>query len=192
MPLERTLRHLSDLYQAHADPWGHLSRPYEQDKYARTLLALGDRHFRHGLEIGCGIGALSALLAPRCERLTAIDCVPAARRRARERMQGAPHVTVSAGAAPYDLPAIEPDLIILSEVLYFMTEAEIDGLSAWITIQASPDALVLAVSWQGNTGEALSGDASIERLVCALPDWARHRSDHEGYRIDVLRRGLAC
>jgi predicted TPR repeat methyltransferase len=188
LPLERTVRHLTGLYEASADPWGHLDRRYERDKYARTLDALGERRFQQGLEVGCGIGALTELLAPRCDRLAGIDCVPAPLARARERLRGIPHVILVEGAAPDDLPPIAPDLIVLSEVLYFMTGAEIDRLGAWVAAHAAPDGLALAVSWQGETGEALSGDASVARLDRALQHWTHHRTDHIGYRIDILSR----
>ena len=42
----------------------------------------------HVLEIGCGNGTLARLLAPRCRRLVAMDCIPAAIRAAV--LQGAP------------------------------------------------------------------------------------------------------
>jgi hypothetical protein len=72
------------------------------------------------------------------------------------------------GAAPDDLPAIAPDLIVLSEVLYFMTEEEIVRLAAWLCGHATTDAQVLAVSWQGATGEVLSGGAAVEHLATCL------------------------
>lgn len=186
MPRERTLDHLTRLYDANVDPWGHLTQPYEKEKYARTLQSLGAHHFDHGLEIGCGVGALSALLAPRCERLTCIDCVPAALARTRQRLHGFSHVACIDGVAPDDLPPITPDLIVLSEVLYFMTEREIDRLAAWIVAQAGPQALALVVTWKGDTGEALSGDASVRRFSRELPRWSQQHTGHDGYRIDVF------
>lgn len=191
MPLDRTLRHLSALYQAREDPWGHLTTAYEQDKYATTIEALGDRRFGLGLEVGCGIGALTERLAVLCDRLVAIDCIPRALEQARRRLRAVPHVELVAGAAPGDLPSARPDLIVLSEVLYFMTEAEIDGLAAWCRQRAAPAATVIAVSWSGDTGEAFSGDASVERLAQGLPapHWARRRSPHAGYVIDLFQLG---
>lgn len=44
------------------------------------------------VEIGCGGGSLTSLLAPRTEHLLAIDLSPAMLRLARERCRGAPHV----------------------------------------------------------------------------------------------------
>jgi predicted TPR repeat methyltransferase len=190
MPLERTVRHLTGLYHTHPDPWGHLTRPYEREKYARTLDVMGARRFRQGLEIGCGIGALTELLAPRCDRLTGIECVCAALARARMRMAGAPHVVLSEGAAPDDLPPIAPDLIVLSEVLYFMTAGEIDRLAAWIGRNAMPNALVIVVSWQGDTGEELTGRASVERFAGTLRHGEHRRTDCDGYRIDTFK--LRC
>jgi SAM-dependent methyltransferase len=188
MPLERTVRHLTCLYDTDADPWGHLTRAYEREKYARTLDAMGARQFRQGLEVGCGIGALTDLLAPRCDRLTSIECVSAALARARMRMAGAPHVILIEGAAPDDLPPIAPDLIVLSEVLYFMTPGEIDRLAAWIGTNARPDVLIIVVSWEGDTGEALSGRASVERFFSTLLRHGAHRrAGHDGYRIDTFQ-----
>jgi cyclopropane fatty-acyl-phospholipid synthase-like methyltransferase len=176
------------LYDTRDDPWGHLTRVYERQKYARTLDALGSRRFVHGLEIGCGIGALSELLAPRCARLTSMDCIATALARARARLRAAPHVDLIEGAAPDDLPAIAPDLIVLSEVLYFMTEEEIVRLAAWLCGHATTDAQVLAVSWQGATGESLSGAAAVEHLARNMPCWTQRRTDREGYRIDRFVR----
>jgi predicted TPR repeat methyltransferase len=184
LPLERTLAHLARLYGASADPWGHLTKPYEREKYVRTLRSLGPRRFGHGLEVGCGIGALSELLASRCERLTCIDCVPSALARARRRLRGLPHVAFIDGVAPGDLPPMTPDLIVLSEVLYFMTETEIACLGAWIAAHAGPQALVVVVTWRGANDEPLSGDTSLQRFARALPHWSQQRTDHDGYRID--------
>jgi predicted TPR repeat methyltransferase len=190
MPLERTVRHLTGLYHTHPDPWGHLTRPYEREKYARTLDVMGARQFRQGLEVGCGIGALTELLAPRCDRLTSIECVCAALARARMRMAGAPHVILIEGAAPDDLPPIAPDLIVLSEVLYFMTPGEIDRLAAWIGTNARPDVLIIVVSWQGDTGEQLTGRGSVERFAGTLRHGKHRRTDCDGYRIDTFK--LRC
>lgn len=191
MPLERTERHLRRLYDAKPDPWGHLTLAYERAKYADTLAALDGIEARLVVEIGCGIGALTELLAPRCARLFAIDCVPAAAKRARARLAWAPHVTITLGNAPDDLPSLDPDIVVLSEVLYFLTPDEIERLACWCDERAAPAARIVIVSWLGHTGEALDGAASVERLRSPLAGWSCRSWRRTDYRIDVLKRRAA-
>ncbi len=186
MPRDATRDHLARLYAANPDPWGHDSRPYEQAKYDATLAAVGAGPFRTGLEIGCGNGALSLRLAPLCDSLTAIEMIPAALASARERLSIHPHVRLVEGAAPADLPPIAPDLIVLSEVLYFLTRSEIDGLARWISAHARPDCRLVAVNWTGTTGEALTGAAAMGRLRRGLRAWTGSQQAFEGFLVDVL------
>jgi SAM-dependent methyltransferase len=186
LPLERTLSHLSALYEARDDPWEHLSSPYEREKYARTLEAAGTGPFEAGLEVGCGIGALSDLLAPRCRRLVALEAVPAAFARARARLGRHAQVTVVEGQAPRDLPDFRPDLVILSEVLYFMQPAEIAGLGRWLAARLHPRLRVVAVNWTGHTGEALSGRGAADILREAVPQLSGPRQEQTGYILDLL------
>jgi 2-polyprenyl-3-methyl-5-hydroxy-6-metoxy-1,4-benzoquinol methylase len=188
LPLDRTTRHLCRLYRQSPDPWGHATRAYERAKFARTIAALDGRRFRQAVEIGCGIGVLTELLARRCEALLGIDCVASAVASARLRLAGQSHVRLGVGVAPDDLPHLSPDLIVLSEVLYFMTRAEIIRLAAWCDAHAAPAARIVIVSWNGPTGEALSGPASAALLCRSLVGWSHRSLDGDGYRIDRLDR----
>ncbi len=188
MPLDATRAHLAALYAGNPDPWGHLTRTYEREKYAATLDVIGAGPFGAALEIGCGNGALTERLAPRCRDLTAIELIPAALALARQGLAAHPHVRLVGGSAPDDLPPMAPDLIVLSEVLYFLTPLEIDALAWWIDGHARPRCRVVAVNWAGPTGEALSGPAALAQLRRALPTWQGRCVRHERYQIDVLER----
>jgi hypothetical protein len=65
----RAADHFERLYRSNPDPWGFDTSPYEQAKYRQTLAAVGARRFTAGLEVGCSIGILTRMLAPRCESL---------------------------------------------------------------------------------------------------------------------------
>lgn len=180
MPRKDVLDHLACLYSSSDDPWEHRTSPYEAAKYRETLAIIGNGPFDEALEIGCGNGSLARLLAPRCRRLTAMDCIPAACAAARLHLDGLPQVIVVEGAAPDALPTLRPDLVLLSEVLYFLTPEEIAALGEWLLSNAAGP--VIAVNWTGPTDEPLDGTRAVELLVKAVgPSTTWH---FEGFRID--------
>lgn len=182
MPSPEILDHLTGLYAASDDPWQHRTSRYEAAKYQRTLDAIGPGPFAQALEIGCGNGTLARLLAPRCTRLVAMDCIPAAADAARRALAGLPGVEVRQGAAPRDLPPLGPDLVVLSEVLYFLQPDEIDDLGAWLERNARGP--VVAVNWTGPTDEPLDGPAAVARLSRTLGPGTTQAFD--GFRIDLF------
>lgn len=182
MPRNDTLAHLSRLYAASEDPWGHRSSRYEAAKYEATLSAIGPGPFREALEIGCGNGELARHLAPRCRRLTAMECIPAAADTARRSLAKFSQVEVLQGTAPQDLPRLQPDLVLLSEVLYFLTPAEIATLARWLNRNAAGP--VVAVNWTGPTDEPLNGAEAVNLLAQTLT--TRQTLHFPGFRIDIL------
>lgn len=182
MPRPSVLDHLARLYAASDDPWNHRNSPYEAAKYAATLDAVGPGPFAHALEIGCGNASLSRRLASRCDRLTAMDVTPAAVDAARKELSSLPHVAVVQGMAPRDLPDASFDLILLSEVLYFLTPDDIAALGTWLHAHAA--GRVVAVNWTGPTDEELDGPRAVALLAETLG--FPRTADHGRYRIDVF------
>src|ERR1700733_13474732 len=121
-----TLRDFEARYRANPDPWGYTTSGYEQDKYAATLDACGPGPFARALELGASIGVFSAALAPRCQRLTTIDAAPTAVEIARRRLANTPGVAVLDGAIPGAIPAGPYDLVVASEILYYLTPGELE------------------------------------------------------------------
>lgn len=182
MPRKSVLDHLARIYAQGDDPWNHRTSPYEAAKYAATLDAIGPGPFGHALEIGCGNGTLSRRLAPRCRRLTAMDVTPAAVQAARRHLADLPHAAVVAGMAPRDLPDGSFDLVLLSEVLYFLTPHDIARLGDWL--QGHATGRIVAVNWTGPTDEELDGPRAVALLAGAIGQPGT--TEHEGYRIDVF------
>jgi SAM-dependent methyltransferase len=159
--VSRTPRSYFDrLYAAGDDPWGFESRWYEQRKYALTVASLPRPRYRSAFEPGCSIGVLTAVLADRCDRLLAVDQVPAAVDAARRRLAaaGAAGVEVALATVPSDWPAGPFDLLVLSEVAYYFDEPELRELLAVALGSLADDADVVAVHWRGETDYPLSGD----------------------------------
>ncbi len=189
MPTSNVKDHLSALYANSDDPWNTHSSSYERLKFAQTVASLPRPNYRRGLEVGCGAGALTAMLAPRCERLFAMDCTGKALAVARSRASLA-NVTFLEGAAPGIWPPEPPDLVVLSEVLYFMTDTESVGLSDRLSKDCEEDCDVLLVNWLGDTGTDIGGAAAAERLICLLAQTHRllASSNFGRFRMDALRR----
>jgi len=181
--------YFTGLYASNPDPWGFTTSPYEQGKYAATLAALSRPTYAEALEVGCSIGVLTRLLAERCERLLALDVAQSAVEAARARCADSPHVTTLRAAVPAEWPAGRFDLVVLSEVLYFFTPADLAAIAAHLVAALKPGAEVILVHWIGETNYPLSADAAVETLIAGTRGHLEPcRQDRtERYRLDVLR-----
>ncbi len=180
------------LYAERSDPWDFETSPYERAKYADTLAALDGRRYRSGLELGCSIGVMTEALAARCDALLSVDISDTALARARTRCAALPGVRFVQAALPDGLPALDRgscDLVVLSELLYFLSPDDIDRLMSGVLAAAAPDARILLVNWTGHTDTPCTGDQAADRArACgaragrAVPEPLRR----DGYRIDRI------
>lgn len=182
------------LYDRDPDPWRFETSAYERGKYAATVAALSRPHYRFGLEVGCSIGVLTSELAPRCDRLLGIDVAEAALARARARLQHRPNVRFACRAFPGEVQAEAPqdgfDLIMLSEVLYYLDGAALTRAARVTRAIAATGADILLVHWLGPTPDyPLTGDAAADAFIAAMgPAMTRVFQAREAeYRIDLLR-----
>jgi cyclopropane fatty-acyl-phospholipid synthase-like methyltransferase len=176
-------------YQADPDPWGYRVRPYEREKYQATLQACGTGEFASALELGASIGVFSALLAPRCRALTTIDLAPCAVAAARERLAGYPHARALLGTLPADLPEGAYDLVVASEILYYLTEGDLRETLARLEAVMLPDARIVAVHWRPAGPDRWLDAAKVHAVLRAQPWLEPVRSGGtDEYRLDVLRR----
>lgn len=106
---------------AEADPW-HYGNRYEQRKYERTLAMLPDGPVGRALEMACAEGHFTVQLAPRVERLVAADISATALGRARERCAGLTNVEFAHLDMVTDPIPGGMDLIVCSEVLYYLKD----------------------------------------------------------------------
>ncbi|MDN3586235.1 bifunctional PIG-L family deacetylase/class I SAM-dependent methyltransferase [Pedobacter aquatilis] len=113
------------LYLSSDDPWSFTTSNYEKDKYDHTLSSIPDRIYERALEIGCSIGVFTAQLAKICKHLTAIDLSENALKIAKGNMAHQKHVDFYRAAIPQEFPAGQYDLIILSEVGYYLLKKDL-------------------------------------------------------------------
>jgi 2-polyprenyl-3-methyl-5-hydroxy-6-metoxy-1,4-benzoquinol methylase len=184
----RKALHFEQLYRADPDPWNFATSAYEQQKYHATLAALGDRRFTRALEVGCSIGVLTERLAGRCEQLLALDFAPSAVAAARVRCAPYSGVRIEQMQVPQQWPEGWFDLILLSEVLYFLDENDLKEVSARTVRSIVPGGQVVLVNYTGVTDDPVSGDGAAElfiRETASILQPRLHRRDSR-YRLDLL------
>ncbi len=180
------------MYAADPDPWGFRSRWYERRKYAITLAALPRARYRSTFEPGCSIGVLTEQLARRTERLLACDLVPAAVDQARVRL-AASGSGAEVEVRRWDLrdpwPQESFDLIVVSEVLYYLDANEAEAFMRSVSEHLDEDGHVVVCHWRPVVPEyPLTGDRAqhIARSTAGLARMGGYEDDD--FCLDVLGR----
>ncbi len=177
------------MFAANGDPWDFETSVYEQAKYDVTLAALDRRDYNSGLEIGCANGVLTERLIARCNTLLAIDVSASALARAKVRCGRHASVTLAEMAFPSQRPAGRFDLIVLSEVVYYWSAADIKKTSEFAEAHLERGGDLLLVHWIGETDYPQSGDTAVNLMRDGLPHFKEQRADrYEKYRLDLWRK----
>jgi 2-polyprenyl-3-methyl-5-hydroxy-6-metoxy-1,4-benzoquinol methylase len=173
------------LYARDPDPWRFATSAYEAAKYAATVAAVGDLRYRAGLEVGCSIGVLSAQLAPLCDSFLGLDISEKPLEAARERCAGIASARFLCGRVPADWPEGGLDLVIFSEVLYFLSAKDIRATAARVRASLLPRGRVLLVNWLGSEETPQPGDLAAEQFLSALALPVTQAARHSLYRLDL-------
>ena len=177
------------MYATESDPWKFATSPYERDKYAATLAALPRVHYASALDVGCSIGVFTHQLCPRCDALIGLDVVPSVLEAARARCADCPNARFMLAAVPGTWPEGRFDLIVISEVAYYLDRADLARLVARVEGALLPEADIVLVHWLGVTHYPLSGDDAAEGFIAGARNFATvlKQSRTAEYRLDVLR-----
>lgn len=158
--------YFEDLYEESPDPWSFETSPYEHRKYERTLGVLASRRFRRALEVGSSIGVFTAMLAPLCDELLAVDVSERAVAAAKERLANFPHVRVERLTLPEETPEGPFDLVVASEVLYYWPKDVMLGALRRFEEILTPGGTLLTVHWRKETMTyPLQGDEVHDLLL---------------------------
>jgi SAM-dependent methyltransferase len=120
--VDQKIRTFMDGLWERGDPWDFEGSAYERDRCVQLLKMLEGRRYTRALEIGCGAGYLTRLLAPHADQLVALDISETAIDRAR---------TLSAGKAGVEFrvanimdykPQVDGpwDLILFSDTICYL------------------------------------------------------------------------
>ena len=151
------------------DPWHYEQRWYEQRKRQICLAILPRLHFDSAIELGCSNGIFSQELAQRTNRLLCLDANDTALQLARQRLYAQTHVQVLQGVVPNDLPQQKFQLIVISEILYYLNPTALQQMLAWLHTALEPDGCILTCHWRAPiSGFSLNGDDVHQYLKAHL------------------------
>jgi predicted TPR repeat methyltransferase len=140
------------LYADREDPYG-AELPqyrYQRRKYASLLSLLPRQSYRNALDIGCGLGTFTRMLAPFTEHILGTDISAEAIQQARKRSAAHPNITYSQRDVLEDSSAdARFDLIVLADTLYYivpLTDARLKSIARTLALKLAPGGLLLVVN----------------------------------------------
>jgi LmbE family N-acetylglucosaminyl deacetylase/SAM-dependent methyltransferase len=183
----------NDFYSQGDDPWHFESSPYEKGKYKATLAALSRETYQNAFEIGCSIGVLTKMLAKRCKNLLAVEPADVPLQKAKERLKDDLHVRLQKMQVPQEFPDEQFDLILLSEVGYFLSWSDLEKLANRITEHLEPGGQLLLVHWTPVVPEfPLTGDQVHDFFMnlCQQKKQLKNvlHQRHEKFRLDLFEK----
>ncbi|MGE6245880.1 class I SAM-dependent DNA methyltransferase [Psychrobacter proteolyticus] len=195
------------LYNDNTDPWQYHTRWYEERKRNTCLALLPQPHYKCAIELGCGNGVLSELLAHRSQALISIDGNHRAVELAKERLAALPHARVIQGIVPDKLFLLKElvgqksfssednsisqppfDLIVISEILYYLSSDDVDAVINWALHNLALNGTLLCCHWRyAIDGFAMTGESVHRRLHQAFSvanEKNQHSFNHQSQMID--------
>jgi len=184
--------YFNDVYLASSDPWNFEASEYEAAKYDATIASLPLSWYENALEIGCSIGVLTGKLADRCSRLTSTDVSDRALEIARKRNDGRKSVQFLKTSIPREFPDEDFDLIVISEVGYYLDVHDWQEATQKIFNHLRPKGHIILVHWLPDvddypqTGDEVHNRFADFAVSKPLKNLCTRRA--ETYRLDVWER----
>ena len=182
-------QYFDDMYAASQDPWNFTGSMYEQEKYQHTITALGGEDFINGLEIGCSIGVLTKMLSEYCTSLLGVDISEKPILIARERLKDNLGVKFEVFDIPRQYPDNQFDLIVVSEVAYYLSEKDLISTKSLILNSLADNGTLCLVHWRPQIdGCAFNGDQVNDSFLNDGAYNPAYQYSNDQYRIDVIKK----
>ncbi|HYP69493.1 MAG TPA: class I SAM-dependent methyltransferase [Variovorax sp.] len=179
------------LYASAADPYGVRNRWYEMRKRAILLAALPRARYGNAFEPACGIGVLTRELALRCDHVLASDFSEYAVAATYEATRNLPNVQVMQQKVPdqWQRPPGGFDLIVLSELGYFLNARDMAEVAHHCAQTLSPDGTLLACHWTPAFDERRLTTQTVHGMLDVLGLRRVAHYDDADFRLAVWERG---
>ena len=183
------LSYFDALYAGSDDPWSMERRWYERRKRALVMASLPRERYAQVFEPGCGAGHLTEALLQRCDRLLATDFSADAVRLARQRLKHAPHVDIQQRHAPREWPEGRFDLVVLSEFVFYLDDAQLAQLQQRSLGALNDDGTLLACHWRRPFAERTQDTDAAHAWFDTQPGLTRLcRHEEPDFLLDVWSR----
>lgn len=153
------------LFQAEPDPWDYAASSFERQKRKVLLAGCGLRCRGRVLELACANGETSAALGPLALRLLAQDASPTALRHAEARNAQSRRIRFVPGILPRDMPRGPFDLIVASEILYYLSPRDLAACLAGIERALAPGGRLVMLHHVLDFADAATRPALAVRLA---------------------------
>jgi 2-polyprenyl-3-methyl-5-hydroxy-6-metoxy-1,4-benzoquinol methylase len=134
------------LYTLDADPFSVERSHYEYLKAKDLLTVLTSQHYSNVLDAGCGTGRMTKKLSAFADRIVGIDFSGEAIRLAHTYCSDLPHATFELSDLRDFASAMTYDLIVCSEVLYYLTGPDLTRAIASLKNAASERAELVVIT----------------------------------------------
>lgn len=145
--------------------WDFTVRADEAAHYCGIVAALADKWYPEILELGCGTGMLTPVLAAHSNRLVTFDASQAALNDAHMRVGGTFNVELQRGALPCDLPAGAFDLILLNDCLDDLEYDALAQLAQALPLIANHGCRMIVAARQDGAASQLAAGLLIGQLA---------------------------
>lgn len=178
-------QYFADLYASSEDPWAFRTRWYEKRKRDLVMASLPRQCYQRVFEPACANGELSALLAERCANLLCQDLDPTAIALAGERLAGLRNVSVELARLPADWPGGRFDLIVLSEVGYYLDPTDWLQVIEQSVASLAYDGGLLACHWKHPIAGCPQDGREVHRMLARhLPLYLQLQHDEADFVLE--------
>ena len=181
------------VYHNNEDPWDFEKSEYERRKFQATIDVLTRNNYANAFEIGCSIGVLTEKLAFKCTKLLAVDISNSPIENARKRLMNYPNVSFQKMIVPEEFPDGMFDLIIMSEVGYYLSMPDLEKARDLILQHLSPGGQLVLVHWTPVVHDyPLTGDQVHDFFLNISGDGqplkVLYNKREEKYRINLFEK----
>lgn len=149
------------------DSWSYTADPAHLERLQRILKALSPSEGKKVLELGCAEGFITKEIAKQAAQVVACELSPLAAERTRNACKGL-SVRVIVGDIRTCLPKETFDIILASDVFYYLTAAELSRVADTLAHGAAEDGrLIMANEWNSSYAQLTSPDQIIQTIMDA-------------------------
>ncbi|MGA3140626.1 MAG: SAM-dependent methyltransferase [Xanthobacteraceae bacterium] len=154
-------------FRENIDPWDYASSDFERFKRRVLIQSCGLAKYGRVLELGCANGETTRALKRISLRLLAVDGSMTAIAAAKRRLRGSTHVSFSCLSVPEAMPRGPFDLIIISELAYYLPPHRLSLLGRRISANLAYGGRAVVLNHRRMFGDAAQHPSLAHRRLIA-------------------------